>query len=66
MLLKCSNFKTIILNFSVSCEASRNMNRILKSKLREFAQELYEAVSKKESEDEISSRIKAQMATIYR
>ena len=51
---------------TVSCESSRNMNRILKSKLREFAKELYSAVSNHESDDDVQKRIKAHMSTVFR
>jgi len=51
---------------TVSCESSRNMNRILKSKLREFAKELYSAVSNHESDEDVQKRIKAHMSTVFR
>ena len=51
---------------TISCESSRHMNTILKSKLREFAHDLYLAVSTEEDENQISSRIKDQMKTIFR
>ena len=52
---------------TVSCESSRNMNRILKSKLREFAQELYIAVTNdKESDEDVQKRIKGYMSTVFR
>jgi len=51
---------------TVSCENSRQMNRLLRSKLREFARDLYEAVSKESSKEAINEMIHSQMQTIYR
>ena len=51
---------------TVSCENTRNMNRIVKSKLREYAHELFEAVQRGESDDVINGMIKNQMKTVYR
>ena len=51
---------------TASNENSRSMNRILKSKLREYAHELYKAVEQDASEDSINDMIKNQMKTVYR
>ena len=51
---------------TVSCESARQMNRILMSKLREFAQELYVAIKGGASEDAVKEKISGQMKTIYR
>jgi len=45
---------------------SRNMNRIVKSKLREYAHELFGAVQRGENDDTINDMIKNQMKTIHR
>ena len=42
------------------------MNNILKSKMREFAHDLYNATKKEASETEIKAMIKSQMDVIYR
>ena len=49
-----------------SNESSRQMNNILKSKMREFAHDLYNATKKEASETEIKAMIKSQMDVIYR
>ena len=51
-----------------SCKSDRNneMNKILNFKLREFAQELCEAVSRKESKEDVQKRIKGYMSTVFR
>jgi len=51
---------------TTSNENSRSMNRVLKSKLREYAHELYKAVEQDASEDSINDMIKNQMKTVYR
>lgn len=51
---------------TVSCESSRQMNQILKSKLRQCAQELFEAVNKGTDEAGIKQMIQSHMKTIYR
>jgi len=51
---------------TVSCEASTQMNRILFSKLRQCAQELYKAVQDGADEAATNALIKEQMKTIFR
>lgn len=51
---------------TVSCENSRQMNRLMRSKLREYARDLYQAISKDESMEKINEMIRDQMRTIYR
>ena len=47
-----------------SCGSSRRMNQIIKSKMREFAHDLFEAASL--TDEEIGLLIKEQMKVIYR
>lgn len=50
---------------SFSCESSRHMNDILKSKLREYSQELHEMVKSSKGDNDIKKKIEVQMGEIY-
>lgn len=49
-----------------SNESSRQMNNILKSKMREFGHDLFNAVKKEVSDEDIKTMIKEQMKIIHR
>ncbi|XP_026674690.1 bleomycin hydrolase isoform X2 [Ceratina calcarata] len=51
---------------SYSSETSSRMNTILKSKLREYAKELRDMMSKDATEDELEAKILEQMTVMYR
>jgi bleomycin hydrolase len=52
---------------SFSCESSRRMNQIIKSKMREFARDIHVAiVQDKADNDTVHQLIRSQMAIVYR
>ncbi|KAK4878500.1 hypothetical protein RN001_011006 [Aquatica leii] len=51
---------------SFSCESSAKMNQILRSKLREYAKEIYEIVKDDASDEKVKNLIEVQMITLYR
>ncbi|XP_076362522.1 bleomycin hydrolase [Tachypleus tridentatus] len=51
---------------SYSCESSGRMNKILKSKMREYARDLWAMVEKKCSEEDIKKQISNMMEEVYR
>ena len=51
---------------TISNENSRSLNRILKSKLREYAFDLFKAVEQDATDDTINAMIKDQMKTVFK
>ncbi|KAF5301049.1 hypothetical protein FQA39_LY10868 [Lamprigera yunnana] len=51
---------------SFSCESSARMNQILRSKLREYAKAIYDAVTNEMSNDAIETLIEEQMSSLYK
>ena len=49
-----------------SCEASRRLNQLLKTKLREFCYELHTMIEKEASTEDLDKKIEEQMIIVHR